>query len=413
MNQIENRRDHRNIAKELDLYGSYDEIGQGLICYHPNGAVIRYEMERFSQKAHLLNGYQWVYSPHIGISDLWRVSGHLDFFRENMYDPFETGNEEYCLKPMNCPFHIMIFNKKQRSYNELPLRYAEFGQVYRYEYSGALHGLKRLRSFVQDDSHIICGKDRIDGELARVLKFCVYVLGAFGMKKFKAYIASRPEKKAIGSDEDWRMAEEALKKAVSNAGIEYDIDEGGGAFYGPKIDMKIADYAGNEWQCSTIQFDFNLPERFDMKYRGSDGSFHRPYMIHRALFGSFERFIASLLEFYNGSLPFWLSPLQVSVISVNDKQEEYCRSIVRKLRAAEVRAEFSGGGESLSSKIRNAELRKVPLILIVGEKEAADGSVSVRCRSDISFSGSRKFDEVIGFINEELGKGKPEMIFED
>jgi len=413
MNNIENRRDHRNIARELDLYGSYDEIGQGLICYHPNGAVIRYEMERFSQKAHLLNGYQWVYSPHIGLAELWRKSGHLDFFRENMYDPFKVDNEEYCLKPMNCPFHIMIFNKKQRSYNELPIRYAEFGQVYRYEYSGSLHGLKRLRGFVQDDAHIICSKDQIGEELDRVLKFCMYVLKAFGIEKFKAYIASKPKEKAIGSDEDWRMAEDELRRAVSDAGLEYDIDEGGGAFYGPKIDLKIVDYAGNEWQCSTIQFDFNLPGRFDMKFRGADGEFHRPYMIHRALFGSFERFIASLLEFYNGSLPFWLSPMQVMVIDISSKRSDHCKKLVRKLKEEDVRVELSDNNDSLSSRVRNAELRKIPLIFVVGDKEVEKNEVSVRCRFNPQLKGAVSYEKLLEIIKNEQIQGKPQIIFED
>lgn len=413
MNKIEDKRDHRNIAKELDLYSSYDEIGQGLICYHPNGAIIRYEMERFSQKAHLINGYDWVYSPHFGLSELWRKSGHLDFFRENMYDPFKVDNEEYCLKPMNCPFHIMIFNKKQKSYNELPVRYAEFGSVYRYEYSGALQGLKRLRGFVQDDAHIICGKDQICDELDRVLKFCMYVLKAFGIEKFKAYIASKPKEKAIGSDEDWRMAEEELRRAVSDAGLEYEIDEGGGAFYGPKIDLKIIDYAGNEWQCSTIQFDFNLPGRFDMKYRGSDGEFHRPYMIHRALFGSFERFIASLLEFYNGNLPLWLSPVQIRVINVGESQRDYCKKLVRKLKAEDIRVEFSDKNESLSSRIRDAELRKVPLIVVIGDKEVKNDVLSVRCRLDPEVNGSVSFEKLLEIVRHEQSKSKPEIIFED
>jgi threonyl-tRNA synthetase len=413
MSKIEDKRDHRNIAKELDLYSSYDEIGQGLICYHPNGAIIRYEMERFSQKAHLINGYDWVYSPHFGLSELWRKSGHLDFFRENMYDPFKVDNEEYCLKPMNCPFHIMIFNKKQRSYNELPVRYAEFGSVYRYEYSGALQGLKRLRGFVQDDAHIICGKDQIGDELDRVLKFCMYVLKAFGIEKFKAYIASKPKEKAIGSDEDWRMAEDELRRAVSDAGLEYEIDEGGGAFYGPKIDLKIIDYAGNEWQCSTIQFDFNLPGRFDMKYRASDGEFHRPYMIHRALFGSFERFIASLLEFYNGNLPLWLSPVQMSVINVGESQRDYCKKLVRKLKSVDIRVEFSDRNESLSSRIRDAELRKVPLIVVIGDAEVENNLLSVRCKFDPQLKGQVSYDKLLEIIRIEQNKGKPQVIFED
>jgi threonyl-tRNA synthetase len=411
-NIIENR-DHRKLGKELDLYSFSEEVGAGLVSFHPNGSVIRYELERFSQKAHLQNGYEWVYSPHIGKAGLWKTSGHLDFFKENMYAPIKIDEEEYYLKPMNCPFHLMIFKNRQRSYQELPVRYAEFGTVYRYEFSGALHGLKRVRGFVQDDAHIICSKDQIYGEILRALKFSLYVLRAFGLNKFKAYIATKPPEKAIGGDSDWDMAVEHLKKAVNEVGLEYEIDEGGGAFYGPKIDIKIIDFAGNEWQCSTVQFDFNLPGKFKMEYRGSDGKFHIPYLVHRALFGSFERFIAVLLEFYSGSLPFWLSPVQVMVIDISSNRSDHCKKLVRKLKEEDVRVELSDNNDSLSSRIRNAELRKIPLILIVGDKEVERNEVSVRCRFDPKLKGSYSYDKLLEIIKIEQSKGTPQIIFED
>ncbi|MEK6233823.1 MAG: threonine--tRNA ligase, partial [Planctomycetales bacterium] len=291
LNDVEEakKRDHRVLAKSLDLYSVSENVGPGLILWHPNGAMVRYLSERFSQEAHLLNGYEWVYTPHVGRAKLWETSGHLDFFREAMFSGMQIDEEEYFLKPMNCPFHIEIYKSGLRSYRELPKRYAEYGTVYRYELSGVLHGLTRVRGFTQDDSHLFCAPDQVEEEIVKVLRFSLYVLRTFGLQDFRAYISTKPEGKAIGADEDWDRATSALINAVKGENLKYRMDEGGGAFYGPKIDLKANDALGREWQLSTVQFDFNLPERFELEYVGADNQPHRPVMIHRALFGSCER----------------------------------------------------------------------------------------------------------------------------
>ncbi len=374
------KRDHRRLGRELDLFSIQPELGAGLVLWHPKGGFIRHQMEAFAKEEHLKHGYQFVYSPHIGRSWLWETSGHLDFYRENMYAPMDIDGQEYYIKPMNCPFHIMIYKSRVRSYRELPLRFAEWGTVYRYERTGVLHGLMRVRGFTQDDAHLFCRPDQMPEEIDRVLQFCLHILRSFGFEDFEAYLSTKPEK-AVGSEEQWRDAERALEDALKRAGIPYEIDEGGGAFYGPKIDLKLKDAIGRSWQCSTIQFDFNLPERFDLTYVGEDGREHRPYMIHRALLGSMERFFGVLIEHYGGAFPVWLMPVQVRVIPITDRHNAYAQDVVTRLQAADIRAEADLSDDRMNAKIRKAQLEKIPYMLIVGDKEMEQGTVSLRTRT--------------------------------
>lgn len=374
------RRDHRRLGQELDLFSFHEEIGPGLVVWHPRGAIIRHEIETFWRAAHYQAGYQLVYTPHIGKATLWETSGHLGFYRESMYAPVEIDGQEYFIKPMNCPFHILIYQSALRSYRELPMRWAELGTVYRYERSGVLHGLLRVRGFTQDDAHIICRPDQMEEELGRVLGFCLEMLRTFGFEKFHVYVSTRPKGKCVGDPARWEAAEAALKKVVAEHNLSYDIDEGGGAFYGPKIDIKIADVLQREWQCSTIQFDFNLPERFRMTYIGEDGKEHQPYMIHRALLGAIERFFAVLLENCGGHFPLWLAPEQVRVIPVKDAHLGYARRVSAALRARQVRAEVDESNRPMGAKVREAVLQKVPYAVVVGEKESSMGTVTVRLR---------------------------------
>jgi len=375
------RRDHRRLGRELDLFSVSDDVGPGLILWHPKGAMVRVIAEDFSRTAHLRNGYEWVFSPHIGRADLWRTSGHLDFYRDDMYAPLGIEGEEYFLKPMNCPFHIQIFRNRVRSYRDLPRRYAEFGAVYRFERSGVLHGLTRVRGFTQDDAHIFCRPDQVDEEILRALRFSLFVLRAFGLTDFRAYLSTRPEK-YVGEPADWEKATSALRAAIETEGIPFEVDEGGGAFYGPKIDLKVHDALGREWQLSTIQFDFNLPARFDLEYIGVDNAPHRPYMVHRALFGSMERFLGVLIEHFGGAFPTWLAPVQAVVIPVSaERNTEYGQAVAERLRAAGVRVELDDRNERMQAKIRDAQLQKVPYMLIVGNREEEAGAVSVRARS--------------------------------
>jgi threonyl-tRNA synthetase len=376
------QRDHRKLGKELDLFSIHDETGAGLVLWHPKGARLRNIIEDFWRREHYASGYEMVTSPHIGKSQLWQISGHLDFYNENMYSPMDIDGQAYYAKPMNCPFHIVIYNSRGWSYRELPLRWAELGTVYRYERSGVLHGLLRVRGFTQDDAHLFVRPDQMPEEIDRVLDFCLKMLRAFGFNDFKVYLATKPKEKFVGDDAMWQAAFQALRESVERAGIAYALDEGGGAFYGPKIDIKIKDVLGREWQCSTIQFDFNLPERFDMTYIDSDGKKHRPYMIHRALLGSLERFIGILIEHYAGRFPLWLSPVQILLISVNEEQAEYTRTLAGSLMAGEVRAECDLRGETLGYKIRDAIAKKVPYIGVIGAKEAESGVVSLRRRGE-------------------------------
>jgi len=372
-------RDHRRLNKQLNLYIAPQEVGGGLIIYGPKAGRIRAIIEEFWRQEHFANGYELLYTPHIGLSKLWETSGHLDFYQENMYSPIDIEGQQYYLKPMNCPFHMLVYNAQPRSYRDLPLRWAELGTVYRYERSGVLLGLLRTRGFTQDDAHIICTPEQVEDEIAEVFRFSIHMWQAFGFDKYKVYLSTRPEK-AIGTEEQWHQAEEALRKVLDEQDVAYEVDKGGGAFYGPKIDIKIEDFLGREWQMTTIQFDFNLPERFDMVYTGKDGQEHRPYMIHRALLGAWERFFGLLIEHYGGAFPVWLAPVQVMVIPVADRHLDYARKLGAELKSEGVRVEVDARSETVNLKIRQAQLDKIPYMLVVGDKEVAASTVSVRLR---------------------------------
>ncbi|MCH8973970.1 MAG: threonine--tRNA ligase [Chloroflexi bacterium] len=374
------KRDHRRLGRELDLFSTSDQVGPGLIIWHPKGARIRSIMEQFWLDEHLKRGYELVYSPHIGKAALWETSGHLEFFRESMYDPMDVDGQEYYAKPMNCPFHIQVYTSTTRSYRDLPIRLTEMGTVYRYERGGVLHGLMRVRGFTQDDAHIFCRPDQVEDEIVGVVRFAFDLLRTFGFEEFDVYLATKPEK-AVGADADWEHATESLRKALDRVGVDYEVDEGGGAFYGPKLDIKIRDAIGRSWQCTTIQFDFNLPERFDMKYDGADGAEHRPYMVHRALFGSLERFFGVLIEHYGGAFPTWLAPVQAEVIPIADRHIPYAEEVRDQLVAAGLRVHVDGRNERMNAKIRDAQLQKVPYMLVVGDREAEAGGAAVRLRS--------------------------------
>ena len=374
------KRDHRKVGKELDLFSTHEEAGPGLIYWHPKGARMRLAVEDYWREMHLENGYDLLYTPHVGKSWLWETSGHLDFYKENMYSPMELDNADYYAKPMNCPFHIMIYKTQMRSYRDLPLRWGELGTVYRYERSGVLHGLLRVRGFTQDDAHIFCTPDQIEDEILTVLRFSLRVWDDFGFSDIKAYLATRPEK-AVGDEERWATATASLKKAIDAEGLEYEMDEGGGAFYGPKIDLKVKDALGREWQMTTVQFDFNLPDRFDMTFVDHDGKEKRPYMVHRALLGSMERFFGVLIEHYGGAFPVWLSPLQARVIPVAPAFNDYAAEVSAELSKQGYRVEAELSNDRMNAKIRNAQNEKIPYMLIVGELEAENGQVSLRTRS--------------------------------
>ncbi len=374
------KRDHRKLGKELDLFSMSDKIGPGLVLWHPKGAKIRSTIESYWKDNHYANGYEQLYTPHVGKSDLWKTSGHLDFYAEGMYSPMQIDKSDYYAKPMNCPFHIEIYKANLRSYRELPLRWAELGTVYRYEKSGSLHGLLRVRGFTQDDAHIICSPEQVEDEIFEVLRFCLATWKDFGFDNIKAYLATRPAEKSVGEQEHWDTALVSLEKAIKKSGMDYEVDEGGGAFYGPKIDLKIKDAIGREWQTSTIQFDFNLPERFDMNYTGSDGKKHRPYMIHRALFGSIERFFAILIEHYSGAFPLWLAPEQVRVLPISDNQLEYSKEIVSELRKLGYRAELDSTNDRIGGKIKNARNARLPYIITIGDNEIENKTLSIRSR---------------------------------
>jgi threonyl-tRNA synthetase len=377
------KRDHRRLGKDLDLFSTEAEmLGGGLVLWHPKGGLMRHIAEEFCKSEHLANGYELVYSPHIGKATLWETSGHLDFYQESMYSPLDIEGQEYYLKPMNCPFHILMYNDRLRSYRELPMRMAEWGTVYRFERSGVLHGLLRVRGFTQDDAHHFVQPERMPEEIDFVLNFCLHILRSFGFTNFQAYLSTRPEgDKAVGDVDQWRDAEQALEEALKRVNIPYDIDPGGGAFYGPKIDLKINDALGREWQLSTIQFDFNLPERFDMTYIAEDGQPHRPYMVHRALLGSMERFFGVLIEHYGGAFPVWLSPVQAVLIPIADRHVAYCEEVANRLKAAGLRVEVDAGSERMGNKIRLAQQQKIPYMLVVGDKEQEANQVAVRLRS--------------------------------
>ncbi len=374
------RRDHRKLGKELDLITIQDEIGPGLVLWHPKGSLIRLLIENFWREQHIKDGYDLVYSPHVARLDLWKTSGHVDYYRENMFASMKLEGSEYQLKPMNCPFHIMIYKSHLRSYRDLPIRYGELGTVYRYERTGVLHGLLRVRGFTQDDAHLFCRPDQIEAEVSRVLDFTFFILGTFGFSEFEVYLSTRPEK-SVGSDENWTIATNALEAALKSRGVAYEVDPGEGVFYGPKIDIKIKDVLGRSWQCSTVQVDFNNPERFKLAYTGEDGKAHQPIMIHRALMGSIERFFGILIEHYAGAFPTWLAPVQAVVLTITDSQQEFAAKIVSTLKSHGFRVEADLRNEKIGFKIREAEKNKIPYMLVVGDKEVQSGMVSVRGRS--------------------------------
>ena len=396
------KRDHRKLGKELDLYSVNEEIGAGLILWHPKGSVVRRIMEDFWRDEHARAGYDLVFSPHIAKLDLWRVSGHLDYYRQNMFGAIEVEGQDYQLKPMNCPFHIQIYKSKMRSYRDLPIRYAELGTVYRFEPSGTLHGLLRVRGFTQDDAHLFLSPDQLDEEIYALLDFTLFVLRRFGFDRYEVYLSTRPDKYA-GTPENWAKAEDALKKALERKGLPYQVDPGEGVFYGPKIDIKIKDMLGRAWQCSTIQVDFNNPERFNASFVGEDGSPRQAIMIHRALMGSLERFFGVLVEHYAGAFPLWLAPVQVDVLPVTDRQADAARETVASLRASGFRAEGDFRNEKLGYKIRESQLQKVPYALVIGDREVTQRQVAPRRRGGEQLP-PMSLEEFSGILRDETEK---------
>jgi threonyl-tRNA synthetase len=401
------RRDHRKVGKDLDLISIQDEIGPGLVLWHPKGATVRLLIENFWREQHIRDGYQLVYSPHTARLDLWKTSGHLDYYRENMFPSMKLEGSEYQLKPMNCPYHIMIYQSHLRSYRDLPIRYGELGTVYRYERTGVLHGLMRVRGFTQDDAHLFCRPDQMEHEVSRVLDFTFFVLQTFGFHQFEVFLSTRP-KESVGGDEHWALATSALEAALKSRNISFHLDPGGGAFYGPKIDIKIKDALGRSWQCSTVQVDFNNPERFELSYIGEDGKAHRPIMIHRALMGSIERFFGILIEHYGGAFPTWLAPVQAVVMNITDHQQDYVAVVVAQLKAAGFRAEPDLRNEKIGFKIREAEKAKVPFMLVAGNREMQDGTLSVRGRSGTNL-GSKTVAEVLDILQAEVTHTQREL----
>lgn len=390
------KRDHRKLGKELDLYSIHEEVGPGLVFWHPKGSRIRHEIEAFWKDQHYRNGYELMYTPHIGQKWLWETSGHLVNYKDAMYNPMEIDGSDYFIRPMNCPFHIMVYKSQVRSYRDLPLRWAELGTVYRYEKSGVLHGLLRVRGFTQDDAHIFCTPEQIQEEVREVLRFSLKLWRAFGFSDIKAYLSTRPEKAVGSEDARWEEATESLRQAILSENLDWEIDEGGGAFYGPKIDLKIRDAIGREWQMTTVQFDWNLPERFDMTYIGSDGNRHRPYMVHRALLGSIERFFGVLIEHHSGAMPLWLAPVQAVVMPITEKHHDYARQIVKEFKEQGIRCELDNRNDKIGYRIRNAQLQKVPFMVILGDQEMADGKITVPLRNGENLTGTRLEEFVRG-----------------
>lgn len=374
---LDPERDHRRLGRELELFSFEDAVGPGLALWHPKGALVRHLLEDYWRKEQIAHGYQLVYSPHMGRSVLWETSGHLDFYRDSMFPPIEADDQSYFVKPMNCPFHMQIFASRPRSYRELPLRFAELGTVYRYEKSGVLTGLLRVRGFTQDDAHIFCRREDLEGEIASAVRFVSEFLARFGFRSLSYSLSTRPSK-SVGDDGEWEAAEAALARAVARADLPHDVDPGGGAFYGPKLDVHVEDALGRKWQLSTVQLDFNLPRRFGLSYIGPDGADHRPFVLHRAIFGSLERFFAILLEHYGGAFPFWLAPVQARVLPVAERHREKAEEAVSRLRDAGLRAELDARGEPLSARVRDSEREKVPFLLVIGDREIDGDSISVR-----------------------------------
>ncbi|MFN9644627.1 MAG: threonine--tRNA ligase [Cyanobacteriota bacterium] len=373
------RRDHRRLGKELDLFSIEDEAGAGLVFWHPRGARMRLLIEDFWRQAHFDDGYELLYTPHVADRSLWQTSGHLDFYGESMFGPMTVDERQYQIKPMNCPFHVLTYASRLRSYRELPIRWAELGTVYRYERPGVMHGLMRVRGFTQDDAHVFCLPEQIGEEILRVLNLTERILSTFDFRRYEIHLSTRPEK-SIGTDAVWELATTGLRQALDRKGWAYEVDEGGGAFYGPKIDLKIEDAIGRLWQCSTIQLDFNLPERFDLHYVAGDGSRQRPIMIHRAILGSLERFFGIMTENYAGDFPFWLAPEQVRLLPVSEGVLPWAESVLERLKAAGLRACLDRSGERLGKLIRNGEQMKIPVLAVIGAKEAESGSLSLRTR---------------------------------
>ncbi|MBS3786701.1 threonine--tRNA ligase [Candidatus Bipolaricaulota bacterium] len=394
-------RDHRKLGPELDLFTFHPEVGPGLVYWHPKGTEMLNVIKDFWRAKHREANYEFVSTPHIGKSDLWKKSGHLDYFREDMFPPMREDNQEYFLKPMNCPFHVQIYQSRTRSYRDLPLRWAELGTVYRHERSGVLHGLLRARGFTQDDAHIIATPDQVKEEVTGVLNLTFDILSAFGFEDYEVALSTKPEK-SVGDEDKWEKATEALKEAIVDLGLDYNVEKGEGAFYGPKIDVHLEDALGRLWQTTTVQFDFNLPERFDMTYMGSDGEEHRPYMIHRALLGTLERFFGILVEHYKGAFPVWLSPLQAVVLPVTEDNNEYAEEVAGKISESGIRVEAKTDvDENLSRQIHEAQLEKIPYMLVVGDREEESGEVSLRLRTEEDL-GPRPLDEFIDFAEEKI-----------
>ncbi|MCK5076692.1 MAG: threonine--tRNA ligase, partial [Calditrichia bacterium] len=398
------KRDHRKLGKELDLFSIQEEIGNGMVLWHPMGARIRKIIEQFWTDEHYKAGYELVYTPHIAKLDLWHTSGHTGFYSENMYSPMQVDEVDYQIKPMNCPFHISVYKSHLRSYRELPIRYAELGTVYRYERSGVLHGLMRVRGFTQDDAHVFCTPETLSEEIQKVIDITLFILNTYGFKEYKVYLSTRPEK-CVGTLESWDLATEALKNALEAKKLNYEVDHGEGVFYGPKIDVKIKDSLGRYWQCSTIQVDFNLPERFDVTYVGADSQTHRPIMIHRALMGSLERFFGILVEHYAGLFPLWLAPIQGVIIPITDDQHTYAEELLLKLRNTGFRFELDSRSEKMGYKIREAETKKIPYMLVIGKKEVEIRAISVRHKGDGDL-GTMAVDDFITKIHEEIRERK-------
>ncbi|MDG2446196.1 MAG: threonine--tRNA ligase [Thermodesulfobacteriota bacteirum] len=371
------KRDHRKLGKELKLFSITDEIGPGLVLWHPNGSIVRRIIEDYWRDEHTKTGYSLIFTPHVAKAELWETSGHSEFYSENMFSPMEIDNNRYQAKPMNCPFHIMIYKSELRSYKDLPIKFAEIGTVYRYERSGVLHGLFRARGFTQDDAHIFCSLDQIEDEVNEVIDLTTKFLNAFGFKDYEIFVSTKP-KKYVGTDDEWEKATQALKKSLEGKSLKFSVDEGGGAFYGPKIDLKIKDVLGRSWQCSTVQVDFNLPKRFDLNYISRNNDRLQPVMIHRAIFGSFERFFGILIEHYAGAFPLWLAPVQVRILSVSDEQLDYSDFLDKTLRELNIRVDLDRRNEKLGLKIREAEIAKIPFILTIGKTEVEKQTVSVR-----------------------------------
>ena len=396
------KRDHRKLGPELDLFSFSEDMGAGLILWHPKGATIRRSIEDYWREEHIQDGYEFIYAPHIAKLDVWRRSGHTEFY-EAMYPPLLSEGIEYELKPMNCPFHVMVFNSRQRSYRDLPLRWAELGTVYRYERSGVLHGLLRVRGFTVDDAHIFCRGDQLEDEIKKVIFLALRMMNTFGFQEYDIYLATRPEK-YVGEVKDWDKATQALEKALKGAKLDFQVDEGEGVFYGPKIDIKVKDALKRSWQCTTVQLDFNLAERFDLHYVGTDGKHHRPFLIHRAILGSLERFFGVLIEHYNGNFPVWLAPVQAVILPIADRHNDYAESLDKIFKENGLRSQLDLRREKIGYKVRDAETQKIPFILIVGDKEVKNGTASLRVHT-VGDKGEVKVNEFLEKVKE-LDKNK-------